>query len=911
MASPSQLVGQTISHYRVIERLGGGGMGVVYKAEDIKLGRFVALKFLPDDVAKDAQALSRFQREARAASALNHPNICTIHEIGESDGRTFIVMEFLDGMTLKHRIAGRPLDMELLLDLGIEIAEGLDAAHAEGIVHRDIKPANTFVTKRGHAKILDFGLAKVALGSRKLEAAGGLSSPTMESSADHLTSPGSAVGTIAYMSPEQVRAKELDARSDLFSFGAVLYEMATGSLPFCGDSSGEIFDSILNRAPVPPLRLNQNLPLKLEDIIHKALEKDRNLRYQQAAEMKTDLQRLKRDLESGRKSSSVTSEQGVSAVVVRDSVGKPFSKKRKWGLITGVAVAILLLAVAGGYWIVNRSATVPFQNFSMTQVTNSGKVVSGSISPDGRFLVTTIAENGLQSLWLHNVATAADLQITPPAPGRTYVANFSPDGNYFFFAKADNPTTKVFNLLRVPVLGGFPQTLVRDLDVATFSPDGQQMAYARTNDPEPGKYRLIIAAWDGSQEKTLQVGPIDEEPMDLAWAPDGRELASSRAPAKVLSVVDILDIASGRLTLSRKFDDKQFYSLRWSPDGRGMFATYRNRHQLQQSQIAFLSRSLSDFRPITRDTNNYLQLSVSSDGKTLATVQSRSRRAFYLLPGTGGEPLTNNGLPSELQDVRFFRWTADGTFLGGGLEELWRLRPGETTPTKLLSERGSIIVTAYPCGGYLVLPWVLHAGTVDQNIWRVNPDGSNPVKLTDGANDHLALCSADQQWVYYVDDIGAGSVRRVPVNGSGKAETVVKGSDLSGVINGDGSDISPDGKTLVFSLELRDPQTKASQGNKVVLFDLIHKSSQFLKTHEHISGGPLFVPGMKAIAYPIREKGADNIWLQPLNGSVGRQITNFKSDRIYQVRWTPDGKNMGIVRGNVDSDLVLLQESKQ
>jgi eukaryotic-like serine/threonine-protein kinase len=925
------VLGQTVSHYRILEKLGGGGMGVVYKAEDTKLRRFVALKFLPEALAKDRVALERFQREAQAASALDHPNICTIYEIGEHEGQPFIAMQYLEGQTLKHRIdlgaglpaapgqvappsavtarapQGVPLQIDKLLDLAIQIADGLDAAHQKGIIHRDIKPANIFVTTRAQAKILDFGLAKLthpAVGAPLVAALGGRpqgtplqDTPTVSIDPGHLTNSGTALGTVAYMSPEQARGEEVDTRTDLFSLGAVLYEMATGRGAFRGHTTAVIFHAILAQAPPPPSQLNPGLPLRLEEIIHKALEKDPDLRYQHAADIRTDLKRLKRDADSGGAVTAVgTQLQGDSS----DSQVIAGLVKRHKKAIIGFMAAGFVIASALIYALYRAAhhAPTPPTVLEFTRVTGSGDVQQADISPDGKYVAYVRETAGKQNLWLKQLTTGSDVQIATLGEDVCPGLAISPDGSYVYFVHQD-PRKLNGDLYQVPSLGGTPRKMLAGISgPPAFSPDGQRVAFVRWNADGDS---LLTASLDGSGERVLASykAPDNIRPPRVAWSPDGKTLAFIRHTAKpVLTTIGADGGPAQPVTGAQWLD---IDDLTWLPGSRHLLLA-----GFQQGAFGFyhlyeVSLEGGETRQITQDLSIYRGVRASADGKTLLALQDQVLATVQVAtPGKESEARSLSAENQNRDGESGLAWTPDGKIVyravRNGRFDLWEMGADGSNPQRLTSN-DPISDSAYPSvslrGGFIAFThWDRN---YEENIWRMDMDGGNLNQLTHGGFDDLPATSPDGQWVVFTrSEGGKYFLMKVPSGGGPASQLTDYNSTFPSV--------SPDGKWIAcfHNPGQNQPWSLAfvpfAGGQPAKVFPLPITFRFPLR----------WTPDGRAISLINSVNGVGNIWDQPVVGGPPKAVTHFTSDKIFWFDWSRDGR-LALSRGTAPTDAVLIK----
>jgi len=905
---------ENIAHYRIIRKLGSGGMGLVYEAEDTKLGRRVALKFLKDTSSHNAAAMERFLREARAASALNHPGISTIYAIEECDGHTFIAMELLEGESLDKTLHKGTMPIARSVEICMDVADALSAAHKKGIVHRDIKPANIFLTSDGATKILDFGLAKL------LETEEGDDAVTLgDLETVFQTNPGTTVGTVVYMSPEQARGEELDPRTDLFSLGTVLYGMVTGRHPFGGSTSAVILGNILHTAPVSPAQFNGNVSPELERIINKLLEKDREMRYQFAAELRADLKRLLRELEPMRPSSDshvTASRSAVSAVqsaprtpsgssrISSGSVLVETAQQHKLG--TGaIIMGVLVLAAAAGYGIyalVQRNQPVPFERFSIENVSNNGHIVQAAISPDGKYLLQALEEKGLQSLWLHHIPTETNKEVVEPAATRYESLRFSPDGNYIYFLRREESEEALSVLYRASVLGGTPQVLIKDVDSpVTFSPDGAHFAFLRQMHDTPN-WDLLIAKSDGSIERPIFSGrPIKSDSYVPAWSPDGKTilLPVVQPSNDAIGGLSAVNVATGKEQTVVSSPEQIFYVPAWMPDGSGLIVNSARLGNGQlQAHLGYLTYPGGVFRELTTDTNSYSQQSISKDGKTLAAIQGRLRYELEVAPAGEPDKLAAVTLSSRLP-IWQWDWTADGNLVLPQSGDVKTVSP-DGKEKMLFTDNKHVVDQVSSCGNgrYLVFRQLARTNAASSNIWRANIDGSDQQQLTKGMSDRSPVCSRDGRWVYYQDNNDNGYLKRVPIGG-GSPETLVKFA--MGAYS-----LSPDGK-YVASLEVRELDHKlmlradTAEGHKMMYHDIDQRALT--------GSGLAYTPDGKSVIFVVRDKGVDNLWSQPLDGSASKPLTHFAAERILRFVFSPDGSKLAIERGEEESDVVLLKDT--
>jgi serine/threonine protein kinase/Tol biopolymer transport system component len=911
-------------------------MGVVYEAEDQKLGRSVAIKLLPEATRRDPAALERFWREARTASSLNHAGICTIYELNESGDRPFIVMELLDGQSLDKAHFRRPMPYPKLLDFGVQVADALDAAHRKGILHRDIKPGNIFLSPSGQVKILDFGLAKLEAGQTSPN--GDKPNDTMAGTLpqDLLTSPGAAVGTIAYMSPEQARGETLDARSDVFSLGVLLYELATGQHPFSGSTTAVTFDRILNYAPTAPISLNSELPVELEEILNKTLEKDRELRCQSAAELRADLKRLQRKSSGGSSARPSGTGGGASVGSSPSSSGSghvpppappsgsvngasdALSSGSSPGSIPGVAPAaakkspvlaialgaLVLLAAAGfAAWFLWPRA-VPFTSISLSQITNTGTLEDVALSGDGKFLAEVKNGAGQRTLWIRNIATNTDTQILAAFPSDYVGLSFSPDANYLYFVRGTAENTAVRSLFMMPTFGGTPRQLIHDIDSApSLSPDGSRLVYLRWTPGQNDHYSEIhIADKDGANDQVVYTSSgIAEAP---AWSPKPNQIAWIEQTGVRDSTIHVFDVSSKTTSSVAQPEGSMFgptrsgSNLAWLPDGKHLLVLYVKPHS-DRGQIGIVGLPAGDFHTVTNDVNSYSQLAVSADGKTLATVLTNQDSGLAYYKGDGGAMISSSPLRITPSTVA---WADEDHLLlmthSAGVSKVERasgtLQPIDTGEIDAgfyinTCPNGTVVFTGIPKGG------------AETRLFRMNGDGSGISPITNAGVTLMPYCTPDSHAAYFtLRKRGGGAVSTfwsVPLSGGTPHQELKELTDgRFFIVTRDAKFAGAEsfGNVDQFTALIADINTG----------QVVHK----LALDMSALGMASFTPDGKAIVRKVVSNGGHALQYQPIDGSPPHLLLGPTPEDLTAFAWSPSGNLLAVLQLRRSSDVVLIND---
>lgn len=917
--------GHTVGSFEIISFISRGGMGEVYLAEDKRLGRKVALKLLPAAFTKDDDRLRRFEQEARSASALNHPNIITIFEIRQAGSSHVIATEFVEGETLRTRVNRAPLTISEALDIAIQVADALAAAHKAGIIHRDIKPENIMLRPDGYVKVLDFGLAKL---SEQASPAVASEAPTIQVR----TGSGIVIGTAGYMSPEQARGLGVDNRSDIFSLGAVIYEMLARRKPFEGDTPSDTLAAILKTEPPSLSRVLPGVPAELTRIVTKCLKKDREERYQVVKDLWLDLKALKQELDFQKTRGGETlSPAAVAAeptavfaeprpTVERSGISRITEslsieiKRNKFGAALALVLIASVLAASGFgiYKLLQREKNVAhFWDISLARLTNSGNAIDATISPDGKYVVYVLSDRSSQSLWIRQVSTANDKLIVQPAPVGYFGVTFSPDGNDLYYVIKQN--LDAGTLYRIPALGGTPVKLLARIDgPVTFSPDGKQFAFVRGNYPTPGHSALVIANIDGTGERDLAVKDYPDRFSPIfftgpAWAPDGKSLAAAVATVGGSTKILSFSLADGKEQNLSQQSWPFAGRVNWLPDMTGLIVVAGDSTALAQLWLINYPEGTS--RRITNDLGTYRSIGLTQDGKKLTTVQAQGLVNLWIVPSD--DPSKAERLPTG--NVSFYSssgnnvsWTPSGSIVfvsnEGGNPNIWTVKPDGSERKQLTANNAVNFSPVVSSDGKYIVYTVWRNGK--RNLWRMNVDGSNPVQLTSGVRDSFPNITPDNRWVIYVAPGDAKpTLWKVSIDG-GTPVQITDHVVTMGVV-------SPDGKLIAYTY----PESADSSAPPNRLAVMSFDGGPALKTFNILATGTVlsivqWSHDGKSLLYTVSANNVTNVWSQPLDGGPQKQVTDFKEMLITGFSWSRDGKQLAATRGNLLRDAVLIQDTK-